>query len=565
MDDADAWNWLSGANGQAAGSSVTVDGLESVVTAFNKANFSGIIMAAGAVKNGIPMKTSEFSGHAFPDDMSADFCSGQVFDPAVAEKAYARLMSDPEIQSALGEKVRSFMDNAPSRAQSMFREITSPYYYDAVAHLEKQASGEVVSQQKVAADLAALSTLDSKLAEEASIVLLQRKLAAEVSSSTPSSVPPEQMLLATRDFLTALSLDLRSARGFFRLPGLLAGHDAGWQKIGSLLKSWTVDKVSGLSGALSDAIIRADKAGGAAGGPPSAQSVVDAVQKNVDETSKLLEKAPSEAERSRLRGVLDGVVKRAKDVKDFVAACEKNGLWASLAGGISLASGVYKLVKGGENLKSDPWGRLSIANDFVLATCFTPGYINQANWVMSKFGQSWSVSEIGMAPSQTFGNLVRAFMTGDTTAVGTGISGATIGMALKGITGASLVAAGTIGGAMGIKQLVDGVGSDDKYDISAGSLNIAMGVSWAASGATYLMASALTGPLIGIGCLFGVVAVFLSMFGTKAEDKFADSFEARVGDFADSGVLRDGWSEALKGWFNDSKVTQADSGLGLDL
>ena len=109
------------------------------------------------------------------------------------------------------------------------------------------------------------------------------------------------------------------------------------------------------------------------------------------------------------------------------------------------------------------------------------------------------------------------------------------------------------------------MGSDDKYDISAGSLNIAMGVSWAASGATYLMASALTGPLIGIGCLFGVAAVFLSMFGTKAEDKFADSFEARVGDFADSGVLRDGWSEALKGWFNDSKVTQADSGLGLDL
>jgi hypothetical protein len=86
-----------------------------------------------------------------------------------------------------------------------------------------------------------------------------------------------------------------------------------------------------------------------------------------------------------------------------------------------------------------------------------------------------------MASSQTFGNLVRAFMTGDTTAVGTGLSGATIGMALKGMTGVALVAAGAIGGAMGVKQIVDGVGSHDEYDISAGSLNLAMGVSWAAS------------------------------------------------------------------------------------
>ena len=565
VSDADAWNWLSGAGGQAAGDSIGVVGLQSVVTAFNKANFSGIIMAAGAVKNGIPMKTSEFSGRTFPNDMSADFCAGEVFDPAIAEVAYARLMNDPEIQAVLGEKVRNFMDNAPSRAQSIFQEITSPYYYDAVSYLEKQPTGDVAAQQKVAADLAALSTLDTNLAEQASIVLLQRKLAAEVSSSRPSNVPAEHMLLATRDFLTALSLDLRSARGLFRLPGLLAGHDAGWQKIGSILKFWTADKLNGLSSALSDAIVSADKAGGAPGAPPPAQAVIDAAQKNVDETTKLLQKAPTEVERTRLQGVLDGFVKRAKDVKDFASACEKIGVWASLAGGISIASGVYKIVKGGENLKDDPWGRLSIANDFVLATCFTPGYINSANFVMSKLGHSWSLSNIGMAPSQTFSNLVRAFITGDTTVVGTSLSGATIGMALKGLTGVSLVAAGTIGGAMGIKQLIDGVHSDDKYEISAGSLNLAMGVSWAASGATYLMASALTGPLIGIGCLFGVAAVFLSMFGPKADDNFADSFQKRVGDFSDSGVLRDGWSDALKGWFNESSVSESDTGLELGL
>ncbi|MEY3201542.1 MAG: hypothetical protein RIR70_1092, partial [Pseudomonadota bacterium] len=566
LNDKEAWSWLSSAGGSDNGGSISLKGMEQIVGDFNKANFSGIIMAAGAVRTGIPMKTSQFSGDSFPEDMAADFASSKIFDPAVAEAAYTRLMNDPGIQKMLAEKVREFTVNASSQAQGLFAEMSSTYYFDSLAYVEKMPNGVKLAEDKLAADMAALSTLDPKLAEQASTLLLQRKVQAALGEATPSKVPAEQVTLATRDFLTALSLDLRTARGMFRLPGLIAGHDAGWQKLSSLVTSWPADKIGQMSEALSKALIRADSASSVKGAPPSSQTMFDILDKDVTNAKAELGSAANAADRSRLQGVLEGVTKRTKDLKDLVAAAEKNGVWASLAGGISLASGVYKLVEGGENLKGNSWGRLAIANDFVLATCFTPGYLSQANYWMGRLGQSWSMSSIGMAPSQTFGSLVKAFVTGDTAAVGTGMSGATLGMVLKGITGASLLAAGTIGGAMGVKQLVDGIGRGEDTEIAAGSLNIAMGTSWTASGVSYLLGSAMTGPLIGVGCIFGVAAVLLSIFGQKPDEKFADAFAGRLGDFSDSGVLREGWRDSAKDWFNDNQNKQPQNlGVGLDL
>lgn len=571
--DPAVWNWLSTQVGGASSDRISYETLQNVITAFNKENFSGIMMAAGAVSNGVPMKTARFSGASFNEDMSADFASSQVFDPALALKAYSRLMGDTNIQQVLSANVRELTPNAPTQARQLFSEMTSRYYLDSLKYVETLPDGRALAEQRLGTDLAALSTLDSNLAQQASDILLGGQLLAELERSTPSAVPPDQMLLATRDFLMSLSLDMRSARGFLRIPGLLAGHDAGWKQIGALIKNWPSQKIENLASALSEALIKADQGARAVGvvGIPSAAGVANAASKTALDASEAVRSATTTAERTRLQALAERAATGARDLKDFIAACEKNGVWASMAGGISIASGVYKLVKGGENIKGDSWGRLSIANDFVLASCFVPGYINLTNWVLSRFNQGFSLPQLGLAPNQTFGNLVKAVWTGDTAAVGTGLAGSTVGMAIKGLTGGSLLAAGSIGGAMGIKQVVDGVRTGEEFDIGAGALNIAMGASWAASGAAYLMASAMTGPLIGIGCAFGLVSVFLSTFGPQPDQQFADRFEQKVGSFADAGVLRDGWRDSVRGWFRDNQAPSPDSkspgysGMGLDL
>ena len=206
----------------------------------------------------------------------------------------------------------------------------------------------------------------------------------------------------------------------------------------------------------------------------------------------------------------------------------------------------------------------------MLAACFTPGYVNLGNFAAGKLGGGFKPASIGLAPNQRFADLVRASFTGDASIVGTRLGGAVTGMLIKGLTGGSLLAAGAIGGAMGIKQIVDGVRLGENSDVAAGSLNIAMGTAWAASGVTYLMASALTGPLIGIGCLFGIASALVSLFGPRPESQFAELFEEKVGEFADSGVLREGWRDQVKDWFVTSRSSIPDeeydgyTGMGMD-
>ena len=552
---------MQAAVGADAAAQIDFNNLHTRVSDYNRANFTGILMAASAVNSGIPVNNGS---NEFITDMSAEFCNESVFDAAVVKKSYDRLISDTNINQLISAQIKLELPGADAAALSLFDRVTGPYYSGALEYIESTPGGADAASARVNQDLSTLNLLDPELGREAAAVLIQRRLISTIDKATPATAGNSAVTLASQDIVSLITTILKGGRGAVRLPGLLAGHDAGWGQIATALgdlSKWSAERLGALGNTLSAALQMAGTST-----EPSAEAVIAAAASAAAEAA--LAAATDPASQTAARAALEAVRNRAADLKQVVGKLEAKGLWATTAGAVSIASGIYKIA--GTDMASDAWGRLSIANDFVLSTCFTPGYASAANSIATKLGKGWTPESIGMAPTQTFSKLLQGVFTNnmsELTVAGVVPTrlGAAIGTALKGLTGFSLIAAGTISGVFGVKQIVDSANNGDAASIAEGSLGIGTGVAWGAAGIGALVGSALVGPLIAVGVIFGIAAFFISLFGHPPHDKFADAIHDRLGDFADSGALKDGWDGALKDWFDRNRNIPLDSGIGMDL
>ena len=149
---------------------------------------------------------------------------------------------------------------------------------------------------------------------------------------------------------------------------------------------------------------------------PSTEALLAQSERSLSEAAARVSCAATPAKRAAQTKIQKIKKHSAPDLKKFLGKMESHGAWASPAGGVSLVGGIYKVIKGGDTLAKNTWGRLSVANDFVIADCFTPGYATSANSIATKLEGGCKPEAIAMAPQQTFSQLLKGAITVDTAA-----------------------------------------------------------------------------------------------------------------------------------------------------
>lgn len=541
----------------------TAAALQAPVSTYELANAGDIMSAAALAAGGV--KTSS-SPDLFKTDISPQFIADSVLDVPAVNLAYARLMNTPAFKDVIRQQLGQVVPDIAVRAEILYDTVSSAGYYQDLQYLEQTGRGDAAAG-RVSEDLYVLSLLAPDRVEEAAGVVVQRSMLHDVQSSTPANTSESDVVAATSDSIQHIVDILKGARGGVRLPGLLAGHDVGWAKLAeslSFLKDWPAARLNELASALGRLIKNSD--GSSAGVLEVGAAEISAAQAAAA--------GASAAERPALQAAVGRLQSGFLNVKRVVGALEvQRGAWASLAGAVSVASGIYKLTGGADKFGDTAWGRLSAANDFVVALCFTPGYIALGNTVAGSLGSGFKPAEWGLVPSQKFSELIKfsagrpaagiAVTVGEAELAPSRLSAA-VGAAAKGLTGFSLIAAGSINSALGIKQIIDSSGSGNKFGIAAGSMSLATGVAWAGAGAAFLLGSAVAGPLIAVGVITGIVGAFLGLFGPSARDKLVDSI-GEAGRLQGGRLLKEGWSDAVRTWWDQNVQYPTDSGIGLDM
>lgn len=95
-------------------------------------------------------------------------------------------------------------------------------------------------------------------------------------------------------------------------------------------------------------------------------------------------------------------------------------------------------------------------------------------------------------------------------------------------------------------------------------MSLATGVAWAGAGAAFLLGSAVAGPLIAVGVITGIVGAFLGLFGPSARDKLVDNI-GEAWRLQGGRLLKEGWSNAVRTWWDQNVQYPTDSGIGLDM
>lgn len=506
-----------------------------------RAQFASTLAARQLLSAGIPM---DRGADGFNADLDGQFLASQVLDSNQLSSRLPALLADPTIQADLSAQLRQFTPNLPTRVRELEAVLSSSLYADTLLTQERSGQG-LQARQRVSDDLAALRLLDPAAAERASARLLDNMAQSVIEEGNFTNTPTHNASLAIGDVLQTMAA-LKAMRVVLRSTGQLATTISKFADIQQELAAAGVG-LEKLSTRLAQLFRQTQSTGG---------DILDARRLVADIDSGSLNALASPLERSA--------------VKRFIITLDRYGVWQTGAAMFGVAGGVYRLAHPGEN----PWDRLYAAQEFLAAASHITGPAKALGQMLDLRGGA-APSKFNSAIGASLVDLVKAnqpvWNRAAIPSTDLSVFGDPRGMpstkhrvvaaAIKGFASVTEVGSAVMGIAIGAKNIAVGLDNDDAGGIALGALNVGAGVA-TMTGAALSAAFAVGTPILIAGGVLSLVGLVAGALMQKSGDQvLADQLEKRLGQ---SGLLREGWRDALRQWWVDNGKFNA-SGMGLEM
>lgn len=520
-DDTATFDWLARAadtQGGAVSTALTASGVQSVVSAWNKANYNTLMEAHAAIVNGLDsLAAKPEDGTGFKTGMGMSFINEKVFDPGAVQKAYQRMISDPAISADLRAKVATLVPDAANLAQGMAARLTSPLYLGYLGWVNKTQGDAAQLRNTVSGQLYALSLIDPQSAatagEEVSRQMVSQQLETMAANANPALVRQ-----ALSDILTEY---LRGARSGARLAGNVLYYLNDLQKIP---KDWN---------RLIDML------------------VPEVLHPGTGQTTAYLD------EPGRLSQVGRELM--------------KSGLPATIGSVFGFVLAGYQLNhRANDSLPSTPHERL--ADALVLVAPFSYGnqIVKTVNYLLEGSGIN-TLSTYNKLASEPLSMLLTMDSQGrdgggrqiiDPSRINSfNRSMATLSKAaIPGLDMAGGVLAAVLGGI----EMADGRKAGDMAQVASGALLTAGGSIWAGGGLASLFFSALSSPFFVASGAAALAGLLVGMFKDPGK-QFAQTFTENFGRLEAIGGFRQNWRDDVAAWYRENYFDKSAHGSGIGL